>query len=57
MAQDQSRDGQGTPPGLTASRVLALVLCAVAFFVGALAMAGWISNQPQWRSFLAEARR
>ena len=28
-------------------------LSALAFFFGALAMAGWILDQPHWRSFLA----
>lgn len=39
--------------GLERHRRLALAfLCAVAFFFGASAMAGWVFDFPQWRSFL-----
>ncbi len=40
-------------PRLRVNRLLALGFCSVAFFFGALAMAGWIQGKPQWRSFFA----
>jgi signal transduction histidine kinase/ActR/RegA family two-component response regulator len=48
-------DSGGNPGTSTIrwARPIALVLCTIAFSFGASALAGWIFDQPQWRSFLA----
>jgi PAS domain S-box-containing protein len=43
----------GGAPDFERFRPLCLALSALAFLVGLIAMAGWIFQQPHWRSFLA----
>src|SRR4051794_14666415 len=45
--------GVPAPGSIRWARYLGICLCAIAFFFGAVALAGWVFHRPHWRSFLA----